>query len=102
MIKAARRHGWVDLGRGMRRMTWLEKMETALITLAVGLIGSLLGGGVWLIRRVFTNEQQIIMLKREIESRDRLRREDREALDEVRKDVRDMRNEVRQLFRREG
>jgi hypothetical protein len=51
---------------------------------------------------VFTNEQQIIMLKREIESRDRLRREDREALDEVRKDVRDMRNEVRQLFRREG
>jgi hypothetical protein len=59
--------------------------------LGTNIIGAALlaiGGGIgWLVRRVLTNQAEIAMLKQHLESRDELRREDREALGDVRDSV---------------
>ncbi|MFT6772657.1 MAG: septal ring factor EnvC (AmiA/AmiB activator) [Paracoccaceae bacterium] len=83
-------------------MSWIERAEDAAVALVVAVVTSSMAAGVWVVRRVFTNEQQIAMLKREIEARDDRRTGDRKALDEVKTDVRELRSEIRQLFREGG
>jgi hypothetical protein len=51
-----------------------------------GLIGIASGVG-WLIRRVLTNQEEIALLRSNIEARDKLRDEDREAISDVRESV---------------
>ena len=59
--------------------------------LGTNLVGAALlaiGGGIgWLVRRVLTNQAEIGMLKQHLESRDKQREEDREALGDVRDSV---------------
>jgi outer membrane cobalamin receptor len=81
-------------------MTLIERIEHASGAFATAAASAALGGVIWLIRRIFTNQKQIEMLQREIEIRDLRRQEDREALGQVRDDVREMRQEIRDIFQR--
>lgn len=81
-------------------MTLIERIEQASTGLAVTALAAASSGGLWLVRRIFTNQQQIELLQREIEVRDERRDEDREALAEVRQDVREMRGEIREILHR--
>lgn len=69
-------------------MTWadrLSEISTGVVTGTVLAVGS---GAAWLFRIVFTNQQQVKELRREIDRRDRLRDEDREDLKEVKEGLR--------------
>lgn len=78
-------------------MLFIERIEQASTGLAVTAITGAASGGVWLVRRIFTNQKQIEMLQRSLEDRDRQRDEDREALADVRTDVREIRDEMRAI-----
>jgi hypothetical protein len=81
-------------------MTLIERIEQASTGLLVTAITGAASGGVWLVRRIFTNQKQIEMLQKSLEDRDRQRDEDRAALADVRTDVREMRSEVREILHR--
>ncbi|ABF64039.1 hypothetical protein TM1040_1306 [Ruegeria sp. TM1040] len=72
-------------------MSLIERIEQASTGLFVTAITGAASGGVWLVRRIFTNQKQIEMLQQSLEARDKQRDEDREAFSEVRKDVREIR-----------
>ena len=78
-------------------MSLIERIEQASTGLVVTGITGVASGGVWLVRRIFTNQKQIEMLQRSLEDRDRQRDEDREALADVRTDVREIRDEMRAI-----
>lgn len=81
-------------------MSWSERVEQAGTSLTVGLIASVGGGVMWLVRRVLTNQRQIELLQSEIRHRDEMRKADREAVKEIKDDVKAMRSEISALFRR--
>ena len=81
-------------------MTLYERIEQASVGLAVAATAVVCSGSIWLVRRIFTNQQQIELLQREIEMRDERRDEDREAMAEVRQDVREMRGDIREILHR--
>ncbi len=60
-----------------------ERLEEAVWWGAMGIAGTIASGGWWLIRRVFTNQQQIEALQAEIKHRDQLRQEDREQMTKI-------------------
>lgn len=66
-------------------------------------VAALLGGCVYTIRRIFTNEQQIALLKKDLDARDIQRTEQNlmftTALDSIREDVGEIKEEVRYLRR---
>lgn len=68
-------------------MSWNERLEQATTSIATYVAVSCIGAVGWVIRRVLTNQKQIEMLQKEIDHRDKLRTEDREALGEVRDSV---------------
>lgn len=74
-------------------MDFLGKVENyifwAFTTVAAGVI--------WLIRRVFTNQQQIEEMRKELTHRDRLREEDRKVVQEVREDMKHTRDAVKRI-----
>lgn len=70
----------------------LDKLEGATTSAVTWLVGALLGGVGWLIRRVFTNQKQIEALERELASREKLRGEDRERIAGIETDVRQIKN----------
>ena len=72
-------------------MTLIERIEQASTGLAVAAVTGGVSGALWLVRRIFTNQQQIEILQKSLESRDKQRDEDREAMAEVRRDVREIR-----------
>jgi len=69
-----------------------------------GLIGLVIAGFTWLVRTVFTNKQELAVLKEHLRERDARRDEDRERVEEriaeVRQDVRDIRSDIRDLASR--
>ncbi|UWR86999.1 hypothetical protein [Phaeobacter inhibens] len=72
-------------------MTLLERIEQASGSIIVAGFLSVCSGGIWLVRRIFTNQRQIEILQQSLEARDKQRDEDREALSDVRTDVREIR-----------
>jgi L-lactate utilization protein LutB len=80
------------------RMTLYERIEQASTGLAVTAFAAASSGGLWLVRRIFTNQKQIELLQQALAVRDQRRDEDREALAEVRQDVREMRGEIREIL----
>ena len=70
----------------------IDKLEGATTSAVTWLVGALLGGVGWLIRRVFTNQKQIEALERELASREKLRTEDRERIAGIETDVRQIKN----------
>ena len=81
-------------------MTLYERIEQASAGVAVAAAAAIGSGGIWLVRRIFTNQQQIELLQREIKMRDKRRDEDREAMADVRQDVREMRSDIREILHR--
>lgn len=81
-------------------MSWSERIEQAGTSLTVGLIASVGGGVMWLVRRVLTNQRQIELLQSEIRHRDEMRKADRDAVEEIKDDVKAMRSEISALFLR--
>ncbi|WP_320179643.1 hypothetical protein [Roseovarius pacificus] len=75
-------------------MTFMDRIEQALASIALAAFTAAGSGAIWLIRLIFTSKKQIELLQREIEVRDERRDEDREALNEVRKDVREIRTRI--------
>lgn len=73
-------------------MSLNEKIEQISTSLATYVAVSAAGAVGWVVRRVLTNQKQIEMLQREIDHRDELRNEDREALGEVRDSVKRIEN----------
>lgn len=57
----------------------------------IAVLSAVVGGIWWAVRTLFTNQQQIKMLKDSLDQRDTLRKEDREALSEVKEDVKELR-----------
>ncbi|AUR03876.1 MULTISPECIES: hypothetical protein [Phaeobacter] len=72
-------------------MSLFERIEQASGSIAVSGVLAVSSGGMWLVRRIFTNQKQIEILQQSLEARDKQRDEDREALSEVRTDVREIR-----------
>lgn len=70
----------------------MERLETAYSSAITWVVTALLGGIVWLVRRVLTNQAEIDILKRELANRERLRQEDRERMAQMESDIRDIRN----------
>lgn len=62
------------------------------------IIGAVLGGIGWLVRRVLTNERQIALLEADLRNRDRQRSEDRETLAGVRDDLRRVRDQLTEIL----
>ena len=83
-------------------MSLSDAIEKATGSVFAWIAVTVLGGMLWVIRRVFTNQKQIEMLQREIEMRDQRREDDRKALDDIRSDIRDVRSDIKRLFQRGG
>jgi uncharacterized membrane protein (DUF106 family) len=79
-------------------MSLSERIEQATSHFTAWAIAAVGGFIVWLVRRVFTNQQEIELLKQNLQQRDRLREEDREALLEVKEDVKEMRKDQQQIM----
>jgi hypothetical protein len=70
----------------------MTRLETAYSSAITWVVTALLGGIVWLVRRVLTNQAELDILKRELANRERLRQEDRERMAQMESDIRDIRN----------
>lgn len=81
-------------------MTLLDRIEEFGSAIVLGIAGLIVSGFGWLVRHVLTSKTQIDMLAREIQYRDTLRKEDREAMKEVRDDVKALRDDVGRLLGR--
>ncbi|MEX5513550.1 hypothetical protein [Pseudophaeobacter sp. 1A09344] len=77
-------------------MSFSEMAEKATQSLAGWFVVTFAGGGLWVVRRVFTNQKQIEMLQREIEMRDGRREEDRQMMLDIRSDVKELRRDISQ------
>lgn len=73
-------------------MRLLDRIEDFIFWALTAGVGAVLGGAWWLVRLIFTNQQQIEMLQQEISHRDQLRREDREDMAEVKASVKRIEN----------
>lgn len=68
-------------------MSVYDKLQDAGTSLTVAIVGAAGSSVVWLVRRIFTNQQQIELLSREIAHRDQLRQMDRADITEVKDSV---------------
>lgn len=81
-------------------MTLYDRIEQASVGLAITAVAAIGSGGLWLVRRIFTNQKQIELMQQALAVRDQRRDEDREALAEVRQDIREMRGEIHEILHR--
>ena len=63
------------------------------------LIGIVVSGTTWLIRRVLTNEKQIALLQNEIKDRDVRRQEDRDIMQEIKADLKEVKRDIIELYK---
>lgn len=70
----------------------MDRIEAAYSSTITWLVTFLLGGIVWLVRRVLTNQAELDILKRELANREQRRQEDRERMAQMESDIRDIRN----------
>ena len=61
-----------------------------LSSLVIAAILGIASGLGWVVRRVFTNQKQVELLRQSIHDRDEQRKEDREDILEVKSDVKDL------------
>ncbi len=64
------------------------------------IIGVATGLG-WIVRRVFTNQKQVEILREALHMRDELRKEDRETVLEIKDDVKDLTKTVHTFIARQ-
>lgn len=77
-----------------------ERISEIASDLTGWVVTSIAAGGVWIIRRVLTNQKQIEMLQAEIKHRDQIRVQDREDLQDIKTDVKELRNDIKSLFQK--
>ena len=77
-------------------MTW-NAVQPHVYGAIVALLTGIASGVVWLIKRIFTDQERIDLLEREAAYRDRLRLEDREALREVKDSVKRIENKLMEM-----
>ena len=75
----------------------IENIETAISAFWGWIVAAVMGGAVWVVRRVFTNQKQIEMLQREIQVRDERRIADKETVSEIKADVAETRQDVKDI-----
>lgn len=93
-------------------MSLPEKIQDASSSLIVAAITGIISGAAWVVRRVFTNQKQIELTKKqitmmadaqaaqivavmaEIKARDELRKSESGKLDNLHQDVREVRNAI--------
>lgn len=68
----------------------LERLHEAGSALVTALVGAVVAAGVWLVRRVLTNAQQIALLEADLKRRDEQRKEDRQDVKDVKADIREI------------
>ena len=68
-------------------MNIADKVSEISTSVTVTIITAVGGAAIWLVRRIFTNQQQIEMRAREIEHRDQLRKMDRSDITDVKDSV---------------
>lgn len=78
-------------------MSWTEYAEKAGQSAVSWIVAAILGGMLWLVRRVFTNQKQLELLRQELDTRDELRKRDREDLLEVKSDLKEIRSDIRAI-----
>lgn len=77
-----------------------ERISEIASDLTGWVVTSIAAGGVWIIRRVLTNQKQIEMLQAEIKHRDQIRVQDREDLQDIKTDVKELRADIKSLFQK--
>ncbi len=84
----------------------IERAEQAANSFIAWAVAGVLGGALWLVRRIFTNQRQVEMMMAEIALREAQRKEerkaDRELLNDTRADVKEIRDDIKTLFQRHG
>ncbi len=60
-----------------------ENLEQFIFWAITGLVAALASGLWWLIRQIFTNQEQIELLQLDLKSRDKQREEDRERMTRI-------------------
>lgn len=65
----------------MSRIT--EHIEQFLFWAVTGAMAAMASGGWWLIRQIFTNQQQIELLRVDLKAREKQREEDRERMTKI-------------------
>jgi hypothetical protein len=73
-------------------------VDKASQSLAGWIVVTIGGGFLWVIRRVFTNQKQIELLQKELNTREEMRQRDREDLQEVKGDVKELRADIKGLL----
>ncbi|MCA0855878.1 hypothetical protein [Phaeobacter italicus] len=81
-------------------MSLFERIEQVSGSIVVSGVLAVSSGGMWLVRRIFTNQKQIELMQQSLEVRDKQRDEDREAMTELRQDVRDIRGDIQQILQK--
>jgi hypothetical protein len=91
-----------------RLVDLIEWLDQSLSRITVAAFTSVIAAVGWLIRRIFTNQKQIQiqqqeleLLKAEIEARDQLRAQDVQVMTELRQDIRDLRAFIQQIYQQE-
>lgn len=62
---------------------WLGKLEEIVTWAVLGVLSAIATFGLWLIRTVFTNQEEIRLLRADLARRDQAREEDRERMTRV-------------------
>lgn len=83
-------------------MTFKDIAADATSNVATWASVTILGGMVWVVRRVFTNQKQIELLQADLKSREEMRQRDREDFAEVKSDLKELRQDVKGLYQGHG
>lgn len=62
---------------------WLGKLEEIVTWAVLGVLSAIATFGLWLIRTIFTNQEEIRLLRADLARRDQAREEDRERMTRV-------------------
>jgi len=71
-----------------------DKLGDGLSAIISSVVASCFAAGIWLVRRVLTNEKQIALLEAELKSRHAQREEDRQDVKELKSDIRYIRERM--------
>lgn len=81
---------------------WAETVEKAVQSLATYVVVTMAAGFVWLVRRIFTNQKQLEIMRTEFQAREEMRQRDREDMLELKGDVKALRKDVMSMFQNHG
>lgn len=85
-------------------MTFREAFDHGLQSVVTWAVVGFLGGILWLVRRVFTNQKQIELMQQALHDRDSQREVERaevnRQLDDIKDSQREIKDDIKKLFQR--